>query len=162
MPAKTPGVSAVPAGAPSVTASVTLAGITPAQFVGTTAAAFINTVATTLSVASTSVVVNSVTASSRRRLLAAGSTVTFTVVTANQASLSTAMSTALGTNSAAFVAALNTQLAAYGSTAQCSGMTVASAPTATTYGGVASAAVRPSRAAALLAALVAVAAALAL
>ena len=158
MPAKTPSIAAVPAGAPVVTASLTLAGILPAQFVGITQAAFISTVATTLAVPSTSVVITSVTASSRRRLLAAGSTVTFSVVTANAAALSTTMNTAFGTNSAAFVTALNANLASVGSSASCSSVTVAAAPAASTYGGAASAAVRSSGVAAVLAALVALAA----
>jgi hypothetical protein len=164
MPAKTPGITSVPAGAPVVTASLTLAGITPAQFVGTTQAAFISTVASTLSVPSTAVVITSVTASSRRRLLVAGSTVSFSVVTANAAGLTSTMNTAFNaTNAGAFVTALNAQLASVGSTAQCSGVTVAAAPAISTYGGAsASAAARPSRAAAAVAALVALAAALAL
>ena len=160
MPAKTPSVAAVPAGAPVVTASLTLAGISPAQFVGVTQAAFISTVASTLAVPSTSVVITSVTASSRRRLLAAGTTVGFSVVTANPSALTTTMNTAFSsTNSGSFVTALNAQLASVGSNASCSAVTVAAAPAASTYGGAAaSAAARSSGVAAAVAALVALAA----
>ena len=162
LPAKTPSAAAVPTGAPVVTAALTLAGITPAQFVGVTQAAFISTVAGTLSVSSTTVVVTAVTASSRRRLLTAGSTVSFSVTTANAAGLAATMNTAFNaTNAVTFVAALNAQLTSVGSTAQCSGVTVAAAPAAGAYGAASSAA-RPARTAAVVAALVAAAAALAL
>ena len=111
---------APPPAAATVSASMTLQGITVAQFSLAVQTAFIATLATQLSVSTSAVTIASVTAAaaSGRHLLQSAITVAFTV-TASSSSAAATISAAVtastsGTGATAFVSALNTKLAAAG------------------------------------------------
>lgn len=114
-----------------VSAAMTLAGITAAQFNAAAKTAFIAALAAQLSVATTTIAVTGVTdaPASGRHLLATGAVVAFTVSTLSP-SAATAVTTAVtaaGT-STTFRTALNTQLVAAGAPAT-TGLTLSTAPT---------------------------------
>ena len=114
-----------------MSASVSLQGITPAQFT-TMQTVFVATLASQLGVSTGAITINSVT-SSRRHLLS-GVTVAFTVAATSVGAatgLYTQINTVCVTNAAAFAGALNTALAANPATSGISvaGVVLVSAPT---------------------------------
>ena len=117
----------------TVSAAVTLQGLTAAQFTATAQTAFIATLAVQLSVLPSAITITGVTAASAgRHLLQTGITVAFVVNAPSPVaagSLTNSISAiTTGAGATAFVAALNTNLVAAGATAA-TGVVLATAPT---------------------------------
>ena len=139
-----PPPSPVAAGTPPpsapfvVAATMSLAGITPAQFTTQARTVWTSTVATSLNVSVSAITITGVTASTGgtgRHLLQSGIDVAFTVAAQTQASaasMSTAITavTAAGAGSTAFLSALNTGLATVGAPAV-TGVALTAAPAVT-------------------------------